>query len=51
MKRGHSFWAKYLEAKEDIDLDGPFYDYWNSKDHELTALSQSLSLIGPRSSD
>ena len=51
MKSGHSFWAKYTETKEAIDIDGPFNDYWNSKDHRFTALSQSLSPIGPRRSD
>ena len=51
MKSGHSFWAKNQEVKETIDLDGPFNKYWNSNDHEFTVLSQSLSLIGPRTSD
>ena len=51
MKSSHSFWAKYPEVKEDIDIDKPFNDYWGSKDHEFTALSQSLSPIGLRRSD
>ena len=51
MKRGHSFWAKYLEAKEAINLDGPFHDYWSSNDQEFTVLSQSLLSISPRRSD
>ena len=51
MKSGHSFWAKYPEAKEAIDLDGPFNDYWSSNDHEFTVLSQSSSPIGSRRSD
>ena len=50
MKIGHSIWAKYREAKQDIDLDGPFNDYWSSSDHEFTALGQSLSPIGARRS-
>ena len=51
MRSGHSFWAKYREAKEAIDLDGPFNDYWSSEDREFTALGQSLSPIDPRKSD
>ena len=39
MKSGHSFWAKYPETKEAIDLDGPFNDYWISSDHEFTVMS------------
>ena len=51
MKRGHSFWAKYPEAKEVIDLHGVFNDYWSSDDHEFTVLSQSFSPPGPHRSD
>ena len=43
MKSGHSMWAKYQEASEDIDLHGLFSDYWGSDDHEFTVLSESLS--------
>ena len=43
MKRGHSFWAKYRETSEVIDLDGLFSDYWSSSNHEFTVLSQSFS--------
>jgi len=41
MKSGHSFWAKYREGSEIIDLHGLFNDYWNSDDHEFTIQSQS----------
>ena len=51
MKRGHSFWAKYPEAKEVIDIHGLFSDYWSSDDQEFIVLSQSLTLTGPRRSD
>ena len=51
MKKGHSFWAKYPEAKEVIDLDRVFNDYWSSSDQEFTELGQSLSPTGPRRSD
>ena len=51
MKSGHSFWAKYREASEDINLDGLFNEYWSSNDHEFTVLGQSLSPTGPRRSD
>jgi len=47
-KIGHSFWAKYREANEVIDLDGLFRDYWSSNNREFTVLSQSLSPAGPR---
>ena len=42
MKSGHSVWAKYREASEDIDLDGLFSEYWSSNKHEFTILSQSI---------
>ena len=51
MKSGRWVWAKHREAEEAIDLDGPFNNYWSSKGHEFTALSQSLSPIGARRSD
>ena len=51
MKSGHSIWAKYREASEDIDLHELFSDYWSSDHHEFTVLSQSLSPTGPRKSD
>ena len=51
MKSGHSVWAKYQEANEVIELDGPFSDYWSSENHEFTVLSQSLSPTGPHDSD
>ena len=41
MKSGQSIWTKYREAGEVIDLDGLFGDYWSSKKHEFTVLSQS----------
>ena len=47
MKIGRSFWAKYREAKEVIDLDGLFSDYWSSNNREFTVLRQSLSPICP----
>ena len=47
IKSGHSFWAKYREAGEAIELDGLFKDYWNSNDREFTVLSQSLSPPSP----
>ena len=43
MKSGHSFWARYREASEVIDLHGLFSDYWGSNDDEFIILSQSLS--------
>jgi hypothetical protein len=43
MKSGHSFWAKYREGSEVIDLHGLFNDYWSSNNHEFTVLGQSLS--------
>jgi hypothetical protein len=41
MKIGHSVWTKYREANEILDLDELFNDYWSSKNHEFTILSQS----------
>ena len=51
MKSGHSIWAKYQEAGEVIDLQGLFSDYWSSKNHEFTVLSQSFSPTRPPRSD
>jgi hypothetical protein len=48
MKIGHSVWTKYREAKEVIDLDGLFSDYWSSNNRNFTLLSQSLSPTSPR---
>ena len=48
LKSGHSFWAKYREGNDVIDLHGPFSDYWSSTNYEFTALSQSSSPISPR---
>ena len=42
MKSGHSFWAKYREANEVIDLHGLFSDYWSSNNHEFTVLGQAI---------
>ena len=42
------FWARHREARQDIDLDGLFSDYWSSNNNEFTVLSQSLSPTGPR---
>ena len=50
MKSGRWVWAKYREANESIDLDGPFNGYWSSDNHEFTALGQSSSPIGARGS-
>ena len=47
MRSGHSFWAKYREAGEVIDLDGLFSKYWSSDDLEFTVLSQSFSPTSP----
>ena len=51
MKSGNSIWAKYREAGEVIDLQGLFSDYWSSKKHEYTVLSQSLPPTDPCRSD
>lgn len=42
MKIGYLFWAKNREAKEVINLDRLFGDYWSSNDHELIVQSQSF---------
>ena len=44
------FWTRHREAKQDIDLDRLFSDYWGSSNSEFTVLSQSLSPTGPRRS-
>jgi len=41
MKSGHSFWAKYRQMGEVIDLQGIFDDYWSSNKHEFMVPSQS----------
>ena len=51
VKSGHSFWAKYQDASEVIELDGVFSDYWGSKNPEFTVLSQSLSPTNTHRSD
>jgi len=51
MKSGHSFWAKYRDASEVIDLQALFDKYWSSNDREFTVLSQSLAPTSPRRSD
>ena len=51
MKSGHSFWAKYRDVSEVIELDGVFSDYWGSKNPEFTVLSQSFSPTSPHRSD
>jgi len=42
------FSARHWEARQVIDLDGVFSDYWSSSNNEFTVLSQSLSATGPR---
>ena len=51
MKSGHSFWARYREAGELIELDGLFSDYWSSSKPEFTVLSQSFSPTSPHRSN
>ena len=51
MRSGHSFWAKYREAGDVIDVDGLFSDYWSSNNREFTILSQSFSPNSPHRSD
>jgi len=48
--RGHSFWATYPETSANIDLQGPFNNYWSSDHREFTVLSQ-LSQTSPCISD
>ena len=48
--RMKKFWATHREARQVIDLDGLFSDYWSSSNNEFTVLSQSLSPTGPRRS-
>ena len=44
------FWARHREARQVIELDGLFSDYWSSSNNEFTVLSQSLSPTSPRRS-
>ncbi len=48
---GYSFWAKYQEAIEVIDLHGLFDDYWSTTDDGFTVLSPLLSAPSLRRSD
>src|SRR5258706_15389379 len=41
--RMKKFWARHREARQFIDLDGLFSDYWSSSNNEFIVLSQSLS--------
>jgi len=47
-KSGHSFWAKYREASEVIELNGLISDYWSLNDHAFTVMSQSSSSTSQR---
>jgi len=49
--RMKKFWARHREARQVINLDGLFSDYWSSSNNEFTVSSQSLSPTGPRRSD
>ena len=51
IKRGHSIWTKYIQAGEEVDLQGLFNDYWASKKHKFTVPSQSCSLTSLLISD
>ena len=41
------FSARHWEARQVIDLDGLFSDYWSSSNNEFIVLSQLLSAIRP----
>src|SRR5258706_1886290 len=45
------FLARHWEARQVIDLDELFSDYWSSSNNEFTVLGQSLSPTGARKSD
>ena len=49
--RMKKLWTRHREARQVVDLDGLFSDYWSSRNNEFTVLSQSLSPTGPRRSD
>ncbi len=49
--RMKKFWARHREARQVIDLDGLFSDYWSSTNNEFTVLGQSFSPTGPCRSD
>src|SRR5258706_16131859 len=46
--RMKKFWTRHREARQAIDLDGLFSDYWSSGNNEITVLSQSLSQPRPQ---
>jgi hypothetical protein len=41
LKSGHLFWAKSRQAREMIDIQGIFNDFWSSGDREFLVSSQS----------
>ena len=43
MKSGHSFWAKYRQTNEPIDLQDIFNEYWTSNKRDFIVPSQSRS--------
>ena len=43
MKSGQSVWTKYREGNEVIDLHELFSDYWSSKNHQFTVMSELSS--------
>src|SRR5258706_966927 len=46
------FWARHREARQVIDLNEVFREYWSSSDNEFTVLSQSFTpKPSPRRSD
>ena len=47
-RSGRSFWARYREAGEAIELHELFNDYWSSEKREFLVMSQSSSTTSPR---
>jgi hypothetical protein len=40
MKSGHSFWAKFHQARNAIDVESIFNEYWGSDKHEFVLSGQ-----------
>jgi len=51
IKSGHLPWAKKHQNIKDIDIQGPFNEYWTSKEQKIMVPGWSLSPTSPLLSD
>ena len=51
IKSGPLPWSKKVRNIKEIDIQGPFHEYWTSEGHEITVPGWSSFLNGPLISD